>query len=175
MHTIEHTLELIASAGTIYDEIINNIIQPNFHLKNELISELAVSFLTNRVKVQQALDNNYFLYYFIRACKSQVHSNTSGFHKNTRIKDYTQEFSYEIVDETDIELKQEKEKKYIAIDKIYTTIPKTYFQEWLWHEYFTFNKTFRQIAKENEISHTLVFHEVTKIKKEIQKRFDIIK
>ena len=70
---------------------------------------------------------------------------------------------------------EEKEKKYIAIDKIYTTIPKTYWQEWLWHEYFTFNKTFRQIAKENEISHTLVFHEVTKIKKEIQKRFDIIK
>jgi hypothetical protein len=175
LHTIEKTLELIASAGTIYDEIINNIIQPNFHLKNELISELAVSFLTNRVKVQQALDNNYFLYYFIRACKSQVHSNTSGFNKNTRIKDYTQEFNYEIVDDTDIEIKKEKEKKYIAIDKIYTTIPKTYFQEWLWHEYFTFNKTFRQIAKENEISHTLVFHEVTKIKKEIQRKFDIIK
>ena len=172
---IEQTLIEITQKGSIYDEIINNIIQPNFHLKNELISELAISFLENRVKVQHALDNNYFLYYFIRACKNQVHSNTSGFHKNTRIKDYTQEFNYEIVDETDIELKKEKEQKYIAIDKAYVTIPKTYFQEWLFHEYFTFNKTFRQIAKENEISHTLVFHEVTKIKKEIQKRFDIIK
>jgi hypothetical protein len=111
----------------------------------------------------------------VRTVKNQIHSNTSGFHKNTRIKDYTQEFNYEIVDDTDIEIKKEKEKKYIAIDKIYTTIPKTYFQEWLWHEYFTFNKTFRQIAKENEISHTLVFHEVTKIKKEIQRKFDIIK
>jgi len=175
LHTIENTLELIASAGTTYDEIINTIIQPNFHLKPELISELAISFLQNREKVQHALDNNYFLYYFVRTVKNQIHSNTSGFHKNTRIKDYTQEFNYEIVDDTDIEIKKEKEKKYIAIDKIYTTIPKTYFQEWLWHEYFTFNKTFRQIAKENEISHTLVFHEVTKIKKEIQRKFDIIK
>ena len=104
-----------------------------------------------------------------------MHSKTSGFHKNTRIKDYNQDFNYEKIDEDDIELKKEKEQKYLAIDKIYTTIPKTYFQEWLFHEYFTFNKTFRQIAKENEISHTLVFHEVTKIRKLIQEKFDITK
>jgi hypothetical protein len=172
---IEQTLEEIAKKGSIYDEIINNIIQPNFHLKPELISELAISFLQNREKVQHALDNNYFVYYFVRTVKNQVHSNTSGFHKNTRIKEYKQDFNYEIIDQDDIELKKEKEQKYIAIDKIYVQIPKTYFQEWLFHEYFTFNKTFRQIAKENEISHTLVFHEVTKIKKEIHKIFDIIK
>jgi hypothetical protein len=168
LHTIERTLELIASAGTTYDEIINTIIQPNFHLKPELISELAISFLTNRVKVQHALDNNYFLYYFVRSVKNQIHSNTSGFHKNTRIKEYTQDFNYEMIDESDIEIKKEKEAKYITIDKIYVKIPKTYFQEFLFQEYFTFNKTFRQIAKENEISHTLVFHEVSKVKKQLQ-------
>lgn len=172
---IERILEEIAQKGSIYDEIINNIIQPRFDLKPELISELAISFLENKQKVQQAIDNNYFLYYFIRSCKNQVHSKTSGFHKNTRIKDYTQEFNFDIVDENDIELKKEKEEKYIAIDKIYTTIPKTYFQEWLFHEYYTFNKTYRQIAKENDISHTLVFHEVTKIKKIIQEKFQISK
>ena len=172
---IEQVLEEIAKKGSIYDEIINNIIQPRFDLKPELISELAISFLENRTKVQQAIDNNYFLYYFIRAAKNQVHSKTSGFHKNTRIKDYTQEFNFDIVDENEIEYKKEKEEKYIAIDKIYTTIPKTYFQEWLFHEYYTFNKTYRQIAKENDISHTLVFHEVTKIRKFIQEKFDITK
>ena len=172
---VEQILKEIAQKGSIYDEIINNIIQPRFDLKPELISELAISFLENRTKVQQAIDNNYFLYYFIRAAKNQVHSKTSGFHKNTRIKDYNQDFNYEKIDEDDIELKKEKEQKYLAIDKIYTTIPKTYFQEWLFHEYFTFNKTFRQIAKENEISHTLVFHEVTKIRKLSQEKFDITK
>jgi len=172
---IEQVLEEIAKKGSIYDEILNTIIQPRFDLKPELISELAISFLENRTKVQQAIDNNYFLYYFIRAAKNQVHSKTSGFHKNTRIKDYTQEFNFDIVDENEIEYKKEKEEKYIAIDKIYTTIPKTYFQEWLFHEYYTFNKTYRQIAKENDISHTLVFHEVTKIRKFIQEKFDITK
>lgn len=172
---IERILEEIAQKGSIYDEIINNIIQPRFDLKPELISELAISFLENRTKVQQAIDNNYFLYYFIRSCKNQVHSKTSGFHKNTRIKDYTQEFNFDIIDENEIDLKKEKEEKYLAIDKIYTKIPKTYFQEWLFHEYYTFNKTYRQIAKENDISHTLVFHEVTKIRKIIQEKFDITK
>ena len=35
---LDNILKEISSKGTIYDEIINNIIQPNFHLKPELIS-----------------------------------------------------------------------------------------------------------------------------------------
>ena len=55
---VEQILKEIAQKGSIYDEIINNIIQPRFDLKPELISELAISFLENRTKVQQAIDNN---------------------------------------------------------------------------------------------------------------------
>jgi hypothetical protein len=50
---IDKILEEIATKGSIYDEIINNIIQPNYHLKPELISELAISFLENRKKLNE--------------------------------------------------------------------------------------------------------------------------
>ena len=68
---LDNILKEISSRGTIYDEIINNIIQPNFHLKPELISEIALSFLENREKIEMVIEQNYFLYYFIRTVKNQ--------------------------------------------------------------------------------------------------------
>ena len=160
----------IAKPNTIYDEIIDNLITPNFHLKPELISELAIGFLQNETKVNKAIKEGYFIYYFIRATKNQIHSNTSGFHKNTRIKDNIYFDNLEIPDESDIELKELKELKLQQIDRAYTQIPKTYFQEFIWSQYFTLGKTYRQISKENEgaFSHCLVFHEVAKIKKKVK-------
>ena len=169
---IRQILVEIATTNSIYDEIINNLITPNFHLKPELISELAIGFLQNEKKVDEAIKNNYFVYYFIRAAKNQIHSKTSGFHKNTRIKDNIYYDNIEIVDESDIELKEEKERKLLRIDRAYTTIPKSYFQEFVWNEYYTLGKTYRQIAKENEgaFSHCLAFHEVAKIKKILKEK-----
>jgi hypothetical protein len=149
---------------------MRNIITPNFHLIPELISELSIGFLENEEKVDQIIKDGWFKYYFIRSCVNQIKSSTSGFHKNTRIKDFQYIDNLEIIDDTDIEIKQDKEEKYLIIDKIYTTIPKTYFQEFLWHEYFLKGKTHRQIAKENNISHCLSFHEIKKIKVEIMKK-----
>lgn len=169
---IRQLLVEIATPNTIYDEIINNLITPNFHLKPELISELAIGFLQNEKKVDLAIKEKYFTYYFIRAAKNQIHSKTSGFHKNTRIKDNIYYDNIEIIDESDIELKEEKERKLLQIDRAYTTIPKTYFQEFIWHEYYSKGKTYRQIAKENEgaFSHCLAFHEVAKIKKLLKEK-----
>jgi hypothetical protein len=75
----------------------------------------------------------------------------------------------DLEDLTDIELKIEKEEKYLLIDKNYIKIPKNYFQDILWTKYFIEGKTHRQIGKELEISHCLSFHEIRKIKEELQK------
>lgn len=158
----------IATTNSIYDEIMRNIITPNFHLIPELISELSISFLENEDKLNKIIEEGWFKYYFIRACLNQVHSSTSGFHKNTRIKDNIYIDNFDFIDEDDIEYKIERENKLILIDKTYTKIPKTYFQEFLFHEYFLKGKTHRQIAKENGISHCLSFHEIKKIKEQIQ-------
>jgi hypothetical protein len=149
---------------------MRNIITPNFHLIPELISELSIGFLENEEKVNDVIAAGWFKYYFIRSCVNQIKSSTSGFHKNTRIKEFQYIENIEIVDDSDIEVKQIKEEKYLIIDRIYTTIPKTYFQEFLWHEYFLKGKTHRQIGKENNISHCLSFHEIKKIKDEIIKK-----
>jgi hypothetical protein len=149
---------------------MRNIITPNFHLIPELISELSIGFLENEEKVNDVIAAGWFKYYFIRSCVNQIKSSTSGFHKNTRIKEFQYIENIEIVDDSDIENKQIKEEKYLIIDRIYTTIPKTYFQEYLWHEYFLKGKTHRQIGKENNISHCLSFHEIKKIKDEIIKK-----
>jgi hypothetical protein len=149
---------------------MRNIITPNFHLIPELISELSIGFLENEEKVNDVIAAGWFKYYFIRSCVNQIKSSTSGFHKNTRIKEFQYIENIEIVDDSDIEVKQIKEEKYLIIDRIYTTIPKTYFQEYLWHEYFLKGKTHRQIGKENNISHCLSFHEIKKIKDEIIKK-----
>lgn len=167
---IHQILEEIATPNSIYDEIIENILRPNLHLKPELISELAISFLENQTKVDEVIKQGYFLYYFIRAVKNNVHSNTSPFYKNNVIRDHIYLDNIEIIDEDDIQLKLEKEEKYQLIDKIYTRIPKTYFQEFLWHEYYTKGKTYREIANENgnNFSYCLVFHEVKKIKDQLK-------
>jgi len=173
---LDNILKEISSKGTIYDEIINNIIQPNFHLKPELISEIALSFLENREKIEMVIEQNYFLYYFIRTVKNQIHSKTSGFYKNTRIKEHIPIDNIQFIDESDLEQKKQIEELYQLIDKSYIKIPKTYFQEYLWHEYYTLNKSHRQIGSENDESHCLSFHEIKKIKEklieEIKKQFD---
>jgi DNA-directed RNA polymerase specialized sigma subunit len=76
----------------------------------------------------------------------------------------------DIEDLTDIELKKEKEEKYKLIDRNYTKIPKTYFQDLVWSKYFVEGKTHRQIGKELEISHCLSFHEIKNIKQELIKK-----
>lgn len=168
---IQKILEEVATPNSIYDEILDNILRPNIHLKPELISELAISFLENEDKLNDVIKKGYFIYYFIRAVTNNVRSNTSPFYKNNIIRDNIYYDNIDIIDEDDIEVKIEKEIKYQKIDKAYTKIPKTYFQEYVWHEYFTNGKTYREIANDsgNSFSHCLVFHEVKKIKNELKK------
>ena len=172
---VRDILTEITTPNSIYDEIIDNVIRPNFQLKPELISELAISFLENEKKVNEVIKQGYFLYYFIRAVKNNVHSNTSPFYKNTVIKDTIYYDNIEIIDDSEqIDDKMDDEEKYLLIDKFYTKIPKTYIQEFFWQEYYTKGKTYRQIANENEnvFSHCLVFHEVSKIKKILKQHIE---
>jgi hypothetical protein len=168
---INNILIEITTRGSIYDEIINNLITPRFDLKPELISEISLSFLENKDKIEDIYIRGYFKYYFINTVKNQIHSNTSSFHKNIRIQDYqTYEDYMEVEDDTDIEDKIEFEERLELIENIYKNTKKSWFEDKLWEEYFINDKTYREIEKEYGIDHVLVWHYVKKMKEKIQKQ-----
>jgi hypothetical protein len=168
---INNILIEITTRGSIYDEIINNLITPRFDLKPELISEISLSFLENKDKIEDIYIRGYFKYYFINTVKNQIHSNTSSFHKNIRIQDYqTYEDYMEVEDDTDIDDKIEFEERLELIENIYKNTKKTWFEDRMWEEYYINDKTYREIEREYGIDHCLVFHNVKKIKQKIQKQ-----
>ncbi len=166
---IRQILEEIYTPGSIYDQIIENILRPNLHLKDMLLSEIAISFLEKEDKVNEVIKANYFIYYFIRTVTNNVRSNTSPFYKNNIVRDHIVSEGIDIIDESDIESKKDKEIKYQKIDRSYVKIPKSYFAEFVWNEYYTLGKTYRQIGEENNMSYSIVFYEVKKIKDELKK------
>jgi hypothetical protein len=161
----------ITTKGSIYDEIMNNLLSPRFELKPELISELSLSFLENREKIEKVYEMGYFKYYFINSVKNQVHSNTSPFHKNIRIKDYDYLQDYtDLPNDDDIQEKILFEERLDKVNEIYKLTSKTWFEDRMWEEYFVNGKTYRQIEKEYGLDHCLVFHNVKKVKQKIQKQ-----
>ena len=168
-------LQLIASAGTVYDEIIDNMITPNFHQKPELISEIAISFLSNQEKVEKALKGGYFNYYFINVVKNQVHSKTSPFHKNCRKSN-----AYAIpVDEIDIEDEQDdleykelNEVQNDILNEILEDITTTWFDSEIFRMYFEEGMTYREIEAKTQIDHCLAFTVIKKLKAKINKQIE---
>ena len=55
----------ITKRGSIYDDIMNNLLTPRIDLKPELISEISISFLENKEKIEKVYEMGYFKYYFI--------------------------------------------------------------------------------------------------------------
>lgn len=167
---LDNILKEICTSGSIYDEIINNLITPRFDLKPELISEIALSFLENKEKIERIYNEGYFKYYFINVVRFQIHSNTSSFHKNVRIKDYDFYENITILDDDqDIENKIIFEEKLDKIQKIYKNISKSWFDNLMWEEYFVKDKTFREIEKDWDIDHVSAFHCIKKMKIKIKK------
>jgi len=161
----------ITTRGSIYDDIMNNLLTPRIDLKPELISEISISFLENKEKIEKVYEMGYFKYYFINVIKNQVHSSTSPFHKNVRIKDYDYIQNYvDMADDTDIQEKILFEERLNLVNDIYKNTKKTWFEDKMWEEYFINGKTYRQIEAEYGLDHCLVFHNVKKVKEKIKKQ-----
>jgi RNA polymerase sigma factor (sigma-70 family) len=166
-------LEHIARKGSIFDEIIDNIIAPNFHQKPELISEIAVSFLTNEKSVNKAIKGNYFNYYFIRVVKNQLHSKTSPFHKNVR-KTNTMAIPVSEIDiedeEDDLQYKMLNERQNDLLTDVLDEIKVTWFEREIFRLYYEEGMTYRAIEAETGVDHSLCWVTIKKIKGRIKKQ-----
>jgi hypothetical protein len=162
-------LESLLDVDSEYYQIMLNIVQ-NENLIPPLVSEISLSYLENREQIESVIEQGYIKYFFIRTILNQVKSSTSPFHKNNRIVKEEFPSNINIIDENDIELKEEKELKYLLLDYAYVRVPKTYFQTYIFQEYFNKHKTYREIALDMGISHSLVFVNLKKILDEMKKK-----
>jgi hypothetical protein len=170
---INQILEDICKPGSIYDEIINNLIQPRFDLKPELISEIALSYLENKEKIEDIYEKNYFQYYFIRTVKNQIHSSTSSFRKMVTIKDNEFIDNYDFPDDgDDITNKIAREEKINQVEELFKETKKTWYKERIWDEYFYNGMSFRDIQKKYDISYTYAWLLVDGIKQEIKTKLN---
>jgi hypothetical protein len=170
---INQILEQICKGGSIYDEIINNLIQPRFDLKPQLISEVAISYLENATKIEDIYEKGYFQYYFIRTVKNQIHSSTSPFRKAVTIKDNEFIDNFDFADEdNEIQNKIDREEKINLIEDSFKDIKKTWYKERIWNEYFYNKMSYRDIQKKYSISYTYAWLLVDEMKQEIKNKIN---
>lgn len=174
--TVEEILKELYNKNSEYNQIIDKLIAPHFHYKDDLLQEISLSYLSNKKKVQKAIDEGYFKYYFIMTVKNNVHSSTSPFHKNIRLNNkiqIEQDVQVEdIVDEYGLEYKIEMDEKYKQAQYLRKNVKMNYFESEMMRLYFDENKTYRAIAEEYDINHTLVFITIKNVLERIKKQID---
>lgn len=171
-NTIDDMFVIILSAGTWFDEVINNLIQPNFKHKPALHTELAISLLSNRDKSNEAIREGWFKYLFINVAKNQIHSKTSPFHSNNRKEvfadvDVTNLMVYDDSDD-DLDYKMQMEEDMQELQAATNQTKLSWFESEMKRLYWDEGKTLREIEDEYGIDHCAVYKVVTRVKNKIE-------
>ncbi len=177
---IQSILIEITTKGSLYDDIINKMISPNYHQKNELISELTISFYSNEKKILEVIKQGNFKYYFVMMVKNQIHSSTSSFHKNvrqtityTKNNDYTlDDYGDFTEDKRDIEYKELNEYQMNLIQEVRTNTKMSWFESEMMRLYYDENMSYRKIEAEYGIDHCLIFQTIKSVKIRLKKQID---
>ncbi|NBW12731.1 MAG: sigma-70 family RNA polymerase sigma factor [Caulobacteraceae bacterium] len=170
---INDLLCIICNKKSDYYQIMLNITNDESIIP-ELISEIAVSYLSNTDKINSVIQSGWIKFFFIRTVLNQIKSSTSPLYKyrNIQNNEFIDNFLNLYDSEDTIEEKKTIEQRYIQIDKGYVRVPKTYFEEYIFQEYFKKGKTYREIAKDMNVSHSLVFIHLKDLLKKIRKKID---
>jgi RNA polymerase sigma factor (sigma-70 family) len=171
--TLNDFLKDMVRPNSMWDQIINNIIGSDKALKRALISEISLSFLERRDKIQPLLQRPDFKYYFVKTILNQVKSKSSPLYKNYKMTiANSNEFDFqslEIESTNQIEEKIELEEKIKWIEDIIQNIKIGWFGSEMFRLYYKEGMTYREIEKEYGINFLTAFNEVKKVKQKIDK------
>ncbi len=170
---VDEFLITICDEKSSYYEIMLNITNKK-EIIPELISEISVSYLSNRERINEIIEAGWIKYFFIRTIVNQVKSSTSPLYKYRHISnnEFIDDFNEQLIDDDVIEEKKLKEERYLQLDRAYVRVPKTYFEEYIFQEYFKHGKTYREIALEMDVSHSLVYVYLKDLLKKIKIKID---
>lgn len=174
MTTINQILTEIATPNTIWQEIMDNIMQHDSHMKNELISELAISFIKNSDKIEAAYESGYFKYIFISAVRNQYHSQTSPFYLNNKqtligkISHPDIDITYVNTEAGDMEDAIKYNKQMDALDVATKGVSTSWFDSQIIDLHFNQDMSYREIGKIYDICHNSVGAVINKYKRNIR-------
>jgi hypothetical protein len=166
---IDQILTEIYRKGSIYDEMVSNMIGHHKEYKAPLLSEISLSYLENSEKIEKIYEEGWFKYYFLNTVRNQLFSSTSSFFKNNRIKDFGSLEIPDVIDDTTIEDKIDFEEKLDSVMYAYTQVKKNWFDNEMFQQYYTNGLTYRAIEKEYGVDHCLAWHNINRTKNKIKK------
>lgn len=173
---LDHLLITICDKKSDYYDIMLNITN-NESIIPELISEISISYLSNREKIEDVIKAGWIKFFFIRTVLNQIKSSTSPLYKYRHIQnnEFIESFNELLIEEDQIEQKKQIEERYLQIDRGYVRVKKTYFEEYIFQEYFKHGKTYREIGKEMNVSHSLVYIHLKELLNKIKNKINQIK
>lgn len=180
--TINQILEEICKKNSIYDEILCNILgkQNQIVHKNELISEIAINYLTNAEKIESVYEQGYFKYFFIMTVKNQViggpffrnciQTISSKRIKSESLHNQLNDIQDDCTDEIDYKIQMDEQ--YHLVNAARKEIKMTWFESEMMRLYFDENMTYRAIEKEYQLDHVNVFLTIKRVKERIKKHIE---
>lgn len=179
--TINNKIENISieifKSGSIYSDIIDNILGYNSNLKQPMLSEIGMYICEHKRKIAKIIDENYFKYWFINFVRIQAIKKNASLYKNERmtiIKKFgTEDFNFDLYDSnednSDLQEKKEFEEKWELIKETREEVKVSWFDAEMFRLYYDENKTYRAIEKEYNIDHVLAFNSVKKVREKLKK------
>lgn len=173
LRSVNDIMEAMCDPKHEFNIILNNISNGCKQTTGALISEIAISFLNRKDKINSLLSIGYeqFKYYFIATATRQLTGNRTGYKKvNVFYDSYLTDFSQIEIDDDSEDVIKEKiefEEKLQLIDEVKRTTEINFFEAEMFRLKYKNGWSYRQIEREYGISYQAAYQAVKVVKEKI--------